>query len=57
MGTAVPEPLQVVLGAVQNDPKLLQQGWPEAPQVPQDPAAHMLAGIEGQAWPAAVQRL
>jgi hypothetical protein len=50
--------LQVARGAEQNGPKLpLQQGWPIPPQVPQDPAMHVIPPSGPQLAPAAAQRL
>jgi hypothetical protein len=53
----VPTKLQVLLGAVQKLPKLVQQGWPTPPQAPHEPLAHMLPAMVPQTCPAAAQRL
>jgi hypothetical protein len=51
-----PVDVHIVLGAVQNEPKLVQQGCPSPPQVPHDPAAHMLPTMVPHTWPAPTQR-
>ena len=40
-----PAKVQVLFGAVQKLPKLVQQGCPMPPQEPHEPFAHMLPAI------------